>query len=1454
MPDPRDDDEDLETLAGGGGGAQSGPKTPSADSSDTSAEDQATLAPESPSRTEAPTGEVPALDLESIAIPSRRATGSTSRGGAAGRGTPRPPGITRPPATPTVPAEGVGDDGAGGSAEDRATLAPTPSAPEPTPDDDRETLVSGAHAGLPASEIEPERNVGTEAGGFGTDVSRRGNTVSETRPDTTPARDDPEGATVVDAGLTDRQKALFGESSKAPSSSGMPHPTVADRAAGSATQRSQGPVPASKYSRGTARDPVVGTGAGRGTVGSGRAAPTILQEGQLIADRYELVRRLGKGGMGEVWQAKHTLLQGMRAIKVIKASISRDPSFRARFLSEGQTMMRVKHEGVVEVTDLDETRANRELFMVMEYLQGRTMHDAVRDEVKPLCADVRDAIRIYRALALGMQRIHDERIVHKDLKTDNVVLVKDAQGLEHPKVIDFGLAKRLEDKTEVPVAVGAADSIREGSNADLHTTLSGTLAYMAPEQFRGEASSFQSDIYSFGVMVYECFTKGEYPMPRGSLIEYMERHNDGKPPRQLAQARPDLDREMADLTDRCMAPTREARPASFTEIAEEMRLWLEAPERAARRKARILQVSGVSALVAVAVWGVFFQTGPAGVSNLTLARAGGGGDFQIRGERHYLPDGVLSDLVVSGEVSDGDVGTPSILVDGVQHAADLKIAAGADGKRKLAGSIDLNDLADGEHVLGFRAASGSDPARMRIVVDRKPPAISSVTVAGGRGIYTNDELPKLWVHVDDAQTELQSVQVTVPRSRETKSADRSADDPNRWTIQGVHDGDGEQTVQVRATDLAGNVTRTPFEFKFVRDTRAEEFDVAGLAATETVLQTREPSGNRLTVSSTEDVELKASFLRAGDRVPEERTFPFARQFDVPLRDIPVGGLAVTLTTTDRAGNESKREFGAKLVLDEATIEPADGRSAVRPGDAVVLKLHRSYPLPATTKLTAARVLEADGSPARDASPIALVGAGIEFDAKRPGEAVARLTADLAPGVYGLGIDGLGAARVAPLQMVVDPVPPRFTSIVVKDAQGRVVPTGGWCLTQDATVEVEMEELAPASIALEAAPPEQAPQAGRSRSVFRHRFAAQGANTLNLAARDRSGNDSLPTTVVVNADWTAPTLDLASPLAGDKIDDVTPVVFTGRCSEDAFTLVVTGLAGPLQRDFATASFSGQWTLPKGDHTLVVQALDPAGHASAPVTLAVHVDHVAVERKPQITWTKGANVEMRKVDRGDVLIDRLTQPVALVYVDLTEVTNRQYRLFLEACAAQKGARCPWDHADQPASWSHVPTAETWNDPKWNSDDLPVVNVAWWDAVAFASWSGRRLPSEGEWVKAAAKSDGERGLRAWPPIPQGTPWKEGLLATEEMTKQKGPVDATKGGDVSPAGCLHMGGNVSEWVDLPFAKDGDPKTGVRGGSFWSSKFGADIAGVPTKPYDRSFRAKTIGFRCAIDASEVSQ
>lgn len=1437
MPERRDrrDEDDLETRESGTGGAAAGDAA-GATRPGSLGEDDATLAsiPVSPEgedslpRTEVdepPTGEVGpggGLDLESL--PPRPRPRSSAA--------PVPPPAPRLPPGLTRPSRTVADD-AGADVTSRASEAAI--------DAEREMSTNpgagGSHS-VPADSEDP--------------------TVVHERPlvpDRASSADEAtEQATLADAGLTERQRALLGGTQRTPSA-GTPAGTLGDAAADPRSPRSQGPVPASKFSRGTARDPVAGSAALRGSMPGARTLRGHLSEGQLLAERYELVRRLGKGGMGEVWQAKHTLLQGMRAIKVIKASISRDPSFRARFLSEGQTMMRVKHANVVEVTDLDETRQNRELFMVMEYLQGRTLHDAIRDTVAPLSADPRNCARIFRELAVGMQRIHDERIVHKDLKTDNVLLVKGEDGLEHPKVIDFGLAKRLDDREDPPPAEGAADA--EGqSEPDMRTTLSGTLAYMAPEQFAGQPSSFQSDVYAYGVMLFECFQRGEYPMPRGSLGEYLDRHKQGTVPKRLAQARPDLDPFLSGLADRCLATKRTDRPATFRDVAAEIQWWLEAPERARRRKRALLIGAVASSLVAATVWGVFFQGQKGSVSDLALRRQGGGRDLVVARERTFLGDDCLGALELSGTVI-GDAGTPSILVDGREHPADLHVDT-EDGRPRIHGKIDLSSVPEGEHVLGVRVAAGAEPSTLRVVVDRTAPRVASVRIAGADGNLTNAENPGLWIRTDTPNRDVSAVDVVLP-SGVSRAGQRDPNDPSGWTVVGLFEDekDGEIAVRIFATDLAGNRSAEPFEYRFVRDRQVAEVVFEGWDGSDPI-QVREPRGNTLTVRCPdEDVQLRTAFRDAATARDQRGSFDFAREFAVAIPDVPpsepgTAGIHAVLTAVDRAGNERHLLIGFAVVADEAELLSRDGarRLAVRHTDDAVFVVRRSYALPAAFEVTGARNRDAAGDPVEGAAATVLPGVRIRRDPDRPGAAEVTIVAGLPAGEYALSLDGVSPAQVAPLTLVVDDAPPSVGEVRVLDEDQRDV-TGGWCRTRKATIAVEVSDLALASVTLNGAAPEGGTGTRSGPQLFAVEFAREGANEFALAASDGL-RPAVTRSITVRADWTDPALALRSPASGDALDDVTNTVFAGRCDEPEYTVVVEGLpGGPRSANFRTPEFELPLTLPRGDHAVTVLARDPSERRSAAVALNLHVEHREKELPDLVRWDRGVTADMRKVAAGDVVIDGRTQPVALVFLDRTEVTNAQYRAFLAACEAHAGGAAPWDHPEQPAGWSHVPPAATWKDAAWNAADLPVVNVAWWDAWAFAKWTGRRLPTEAEWVKAAAKSRDatELDLRSWPPIRAGAPWEEGRLATAEATGQKGPVDATTGADESPAGCLHMGGNASEWVSLPYAKAGEPATGVRGGSWWTTRAGADVRRVPAVPYDPSFRARTIGFRCAQDA-----
>ncbi len=1341
-------------------------------------------------------------------------------------------------------------------------------------DDDRATMAEAPHTELPTIEVDVERAEATLAGGFAGDRAPRRAAEDEddraTMPSATPGaspRDEDEAATMVGGapgtvadgpGRADAptlpprprpgDRTAVGDRTTGPGVRGPSH-TQADPGAVSATQRSQGPVRPSQYSRGTARDPVGGTAASRASSPGARPAPMQLAAGNLLADRYELVKQLGKGGMGEVWQAKHTLLQGMRAIKVIKASISRDPAFRERFLSEGQTMMSVKHPGVVDVTDLDETRQNRELFMVMEYLQGRTIHDAVRDAKNPLGADPRNVARIYRELADGMQRIHQESIVHKDLKTDNVLLVKGDDGLEHPKVIDFGLAKRIDSKNETPVTEGAAEA-GSGPDLDMKTTLSGTLAYMAPEQFRAEPSSFQSDIYAFGVMLYETFMKGEYPMPRGSLTEYIQRHTQGVVPKRLRQARPDLDPVLAELADRCMAPVKAMRPASFQQVAKELQDWLDAPEKARQRNKLILTCTAAAALVGFSIWAYLHGETNAGLSGAQFTR--GNTDLRVVDKAIHLNAGNLVGLAFRAKVSDGEVKGPQIAVDGATRAVPLK----RDGDFLTAEEIDLSDLPDGRHEIVVRTGPAAPPVEQSVVVDRQAPRIDRITLAGRETATTNDPGQELVVSIPEPASALDAVFARV--GGKDLPASPVEGRPNEWRIAGAAKAEGANRVQVFARDHAGNLS-APSDFSFTLDTGKPAVALETPDFVGTTLQVRRPDGNRFRVTTSESATLS---VQTAGRVAA--TLPAGTSFEVSLPDVGASGmLPVTLVATDAAGNAETKRIEVSLVADTANV--TDSTGAMKPvvtkrDDVVVLGLERSYPLPPVTDLQVvhARLRSANGDEQRESNR-PLEGALIQREAD-PRKAKLIIPRDALPaaGQWAVSVDGLDGANVKPGHLLVDPDRPSFGAVRVRDAEGNDVPAGRWSLTKQVEISVEMADLAPSELRLGSHAPSQGLEPGRRTYSFRIDCEREGRNDWTLTARDDAGNTA-ELAVAVNADWTSPSLTLTSPRLSDTLTDKDPVKFEGECTESEWTLYVEGRTDrngarpPFVQSETTKSFSAVCPVPDGKQDIRVIAVDRAGRRSEAVRLPLDVVHVATEKPKNYTWTQGVTSEMRKVLEGDVVIEGRAQPVALVYLDRTEVTNAQYRAFLAACAAHKDGRAPWDHPSQPAGWSHVPPAATWGDPKWNADDLPVVNVAWWDAYAFAKWSGRRLPTEAEWVKAAAKSadKSEFDLRRWPPIVGGE-WKDGLLVVSDGRRLAGPSSAVAGEDVSPADCLHMGGNVSEWVDLRFVPAGERTTGVRGGNWSLSRLAADVRGTPTKRYDPSERWPTIGFRCAVDAENV--
>jgi serine/threonine-protein kinase len=248
------------------------------------------------------------------------------------------------------------------------------------------------------------------------------------------------------------------------------------------------------------------------------SSPDQLAPGAILADRYEIIRRLGAGGMGAVYLARHRLMDRLCAVKVLGAGQHRDREALHRFTREAQNASRIVHPSVCTVYDFGTTE-DGVAYLAMEYLEGRTL-GAILTEQQRLPLD--RAIRLTRAIAAGLDAAHELGIVHRDLKPDNVMVIATKTG-EAVKLVDFGIAKALEKEPEGGVTAPGV--------------VIGTPDYMAPEQFAGDPVDPRADIYALGVMFYRMAT-GSLPHLGESARDTLTKRLT-EPPRALAEAAPE---------------------------------------------------------------------------------------------------------------------------------------------------------------------------------------------------------------------------------------------------------------------------------------------------------------------------------------------------------------------------------------------------------------------------------------------------------------------------------------------------------------------------------------------------------------------------------------------------------------------------------------------------------------------------------------------------------------------------------------------------------------------------------------------------------------------------------------------------------------------------------------------------------------------------------------------------
>jgi serine/threonine protein kinase len=221
--------------------------------------------------------------------------------------------------------------------------------------------------------------------------------------------------------------------------------------------------------------------------------------GRTIA-HYRVEKKLGEGGMGEVYLAEDTSLDRRVALKFLSKSLVESHVAHMRFLREAKSAAALDHPFMCSIHEVGQTDEGED-FIVMEYVRGRTLKNTL--EEGHLSLD--EALKIGIEVAEALEEAHEKGIVHRDLKPANIMLT--VKG--HAKVMDFGLAKYV-DSSSAPDAQVTAPLTKEGSTL-------GTINYMSPEQIRGETIDTRSDIFSFGVILYEVLT-GVHPFRRDSSM------------------------------------------------------------------------------------------------------------------------------------------------------------------------------------------------------------------------------------------------------------------------------------------------------------------------------------------------------------------------------------------------------------------------------------------------------------------------------------------------------------------------------------------------------------------------------------------------------------------------------------------------------------------------------------------------------------------------------------------------------------------------------------------------------------------------------------------------------------------------------------------------------------------------------------------------------------------------
>ena len=275
-----------------------------------------------------------------------------------------------------------------------------------------------------------------------------------------------------------------------------------------------------------------------------------IRPGVFINDRYEIIDKVGSGGMADVYKAKDHRLNRYIAVKILKAEFSNDTKFVEKFRAEAQSAAGLSHPNVVHVYDVGDEDGM--YYIVMELVEGITLKSFIERKGK---LDVKEAVGIAIQIAQGMEAAHSNHIVHRDIKPQNIIISREGK----VKVTDFGIAKAISSDTVTSNAMGS-------------------VHYLSPEQARGGFSDEKSDIYSLGVTLYEMLT-GRVPFIGENTVAVALCHlqEEAVPIRDLEPSVPiSLDR----IVQKCMQKKPEYRYLTASALIMDLKHSLTNPDGA----------------------------------------------------------------------------------------------------------------------------------------------------------------------------------------------------------------------------------------------------------------------------------------------------------------------------------------------------------------------------------------------------------------------------------------------------------------------------------------------------------------------------------------------------------------------------------------------------------------------------------------------------------------------------------------------------------------------------------------------------------------------------------------------------------------------------------------------------------------------------------------------------------